>query len=78
MQVSLELVLSTMSIPPQIDSKQLWSFTPAYLNLPSGAYFISSVAHSRFVGHPAILPTKLPIVTAESQIIVSPSLCASS
>ena len=72
MQVSLE------AVPPQIDSKQLWSFIPAYLHLPSGAYFISSVAHNQFVGHPPILPTKLPVVISESQLIVSPSLCPSS
>ena len=48
-----------------------------YLNLPSGAYYISSVAQGEFVGHPPILPTKLPIVISERQI-VSPSLCASS
>ena len=77
MQVSLEALLATHSIPPQIDSNQLWSFTPAYLDLPSGAYFISSVAQGEFVGHPPILPTKLPIIISERQI-VSPSLCASS
>ena len=70
MQVSLE------AVPSQIDPKQLWSFTPAF---PSGAYFISSVADNKlFVGHPPILPTKLPVVISESPILVSLSLCPSS
>ena len=48
-----------------------------YLNLPSGAYFISSVAQDRSVGHApqADLPTKQPIVVSDRQI-VSSSLCA--
>ena len=48
-----------------------------YLNLPSGAYFISSVAHDRSVGRPSDLLTKQPIVVSDRQIVGS-SLCASS
>ena len=48
-----------------------------YLDLPSGTYYISNVAHNQSVGHPKTTPTKLPIITSERQI-ASPSLCASS
>ena len=48
-----------------------------YLDLPSGPYFISNVAHRETVGVPIDRHEKLPIVISQRQV-VSPSFCDSS